>query len=114
MLQKSPVLTPSLENLSYILRHREWWPEGFRWNYKYCGHCAIGLCGKLWKIDPRQLSPGLLDSELTWEYSPDYRRIFIDSRGKGGILSWIIPPSMSDVTPEMVARQIDRYLARHG
>jgi hypothetical protein len=110
MLQKSPVLTPSLENLSYILRHREWWPEGFRWSYKYCGHCAIGLCHELWDIGLQSWFP-----DPNWEgLDPNYRRIFIDSRGKGGILSWIIPPSRSDVTLEMVARQIDRYLARHG
>ena len=56
MLQKSPVLDPSLKNLSYILRHREWWPDGFEWDYRYCASCAIGLCEKLWGIIDRYLA----------------------------------------------------------
>jgi hypothetical protein len=113
MLQKSPVLTPSLENLSYILRHREWWPEGFHWNFSNCPTCAIGMCRELWGHNPEIFFP---EPTMGDDYmlNESYRRIFCDSRGKGGLLSWIIRPDMGDVTPEQVANQIDRYLARHG
>lgn len=110
MLQKSPVLTPSLENLSYILRHREWWPEGFEWGFAECRTCAIGLCQELWGHNPNRFFPEV--DPFDHQLNPSYRHIFCDSRGKGGILSWIIKPEMSDVTPEQVADQIDRYLAK--
>src|ERR1700688_4675131 len=82
MLQKSPTLTPSLENLSYILRHREWWPDGFRWNFLYENCCAIELCKQLWNREPTALHEGMRDSELTYEDSPDYVSIFLSRRGK--------------------------------
>jgi hypothetical protein len=57
MLQKSPVLTPSLESLSYILRHREWWPDGFEWDFQACSGCAIGLCEELFGHNPQEFFP---------------------------------------------------------
>lgn len=39
---------PSLEGLSYALRHPEIWPKGFEWNYDHCCTCAMGLAGNLW------------------------------------------------------------------
>ena len=117
MLQKSPVLTPSLENLSYILRHREWWPDGFEWNYRCEGTCAIGLCRELWYTTPAGLHEGLRDSELTWEASPDYWRIFASRSGKIAWWKqwpWNYKSQMASITPEQVADQIDRYVSRHG
>jgi hypothetical protein len=118
MLQKSPVLTPSLENLSYILRHREWWPEGFQWDYRYTDCCAIGLSKELWGIDPTGLHHGLRDSDLTWEASPSYIRIFASRSGKIAWwrqFPWNYYRQMSSITPDQIADQIDQYLAScHG
>jgi hypothetical protein len=105
VLQKSPTLTPSLENLSYILRHREWWPDGFRWNFRYRNSCAIGLCQKIYGVHPTALHEGLRDSELTYEPSDVYGSIFCAPK------FWVL--GMGLVTPELVAKRIDRFLARH-
>jgi hypothetical protein len=112
MLQKSPVLTPSLENLSYILRHREWWPDGFHWNFRHPDTCGLGLCRQLWGIWPSDLSDGLKDQSE----DSAYLRIFINASGKGTWFRRFVWPLMhSQVTPEMVADQIDQYLAScHG
>lgn len=40
---------PSLDSLSYILRHPDTWPKNFVWNYAWCSNCAMGLAHKLWK-----------------------------------------------------------------
>ena len=40
---------PSPEGLSYLLRHKELWPEGFKWDYYYASRCAIGLHRSFWK-----------------------------------------------------------------
>ncbi len=34
---------PTLENLSYLLRHKGLWPDGFVWDFSAVGGCAIGL-----------------------------------------------------------------------
>lgn len=39
---------PSLSALSFILRHKELWPEGFNWNYQSCSNCAMGLAHAVW------------------------------------------------------------------
>lgn len=117
MLQKSPVLTPSLENLSYILRHREFWPDKFEWNYRYQSTCAIGLCELLWHCRPDLLHPGLMEGELTYEPSMDYHRIFASRHGKVSWLKcwpWNYHSQMCSITPEQVADCIDRFLLSHG
>jgi hypothetical protein len=49
-----PDLTvPSLENLAFMLRHRETWPADFEWNYVYLETCAIGLADRMWPMDWR-------------------------------------------------------------
>lgn len=104
MLQKSPILDPSLKNLSYILRHKEWWPEGFAWDFRYCSHCAMGMCEELWSKPTFLLS----DAEFCFE---EGNGIF--SRP---VSMWKMPfrrhwTRMEAVTPEMVADRIDAYLA---
>jgi len=107
MLQKSPILDPSLRNLSYILRHREWWPDGFTWNYRVIDCCGWGLCEKLWNgMEPSDLPMG--------PQMGSFDDIFVCP------VSWWRMPfrsyktRMSAVTPEMVADRIDDYCARVG
>jgi hypothetical protein len=116
MLQKSPVLTPSLENLSYILRHREWWPDGFEWNFRYLNSCGIGLSQYLWRRDPYDLHHGLVESTLTGTPNETYYRIFATRIGKIAwyrCFPWNYQKQMRSITPEQVADQIDRFLAKH-
>lgn len=94
MPQKSPTLTPSLESLSYILRHREFWPVGFQWSFLRYSQCAGGLAERLWDKTPKELGMGWLERCKTiWGFG--YRGTPIRF-----------------VTPEQVADRIDRYLAR--
>ena len=47
----APDLTkPSLAGLSYLLRHKKLWPEGFDWDYCNYETCAIGLCFRTWNM----------------------------------------------------------------
>lgn len=107
---------PSLEALSYILRHKGLWPPEFYWDYSQCDRCAMGLAASLWKLTTAN------GFELGYLTSPDFmsdnfqvpdgvtRSVFM-GRGqwvpqtKGGDCNW------QAVTPEMVADQIDQYLA---
>lgn len=58
---------PSLEALSYALRHPEVWPEKYSeagWHFPSCARCAMGLAHALWptKIsvpDPEDCAPAL-------------------------------------------------------
>ncbi len=82
----------SIKGLSYVLRHKELWPEDFDW-YFPCGcTCAIGLSHKIWKYFD---SPFLVDSPF-------------------GVSSWEnlgINPEY--VTPEMVADKVDEKLGKN-
>ena len=53
-----PLDIPSLEALSYALRHRELWPSGFVWEFNNCNRCAMGLAWRLWSfVGSPELSP---------------------------------------------------------
>ena len=41
---------PSLKALSHILRHKELWPEGFKWYFGSCRSCAMGMAKILWEF----------------------------------------------------------------
>lgn len=125
---------PSLENLSYVLRHPETWPEGFIWNYAHCSQCAMGLAYELWNI-AKPDNAGYVDvgcSTMARAFGISYSAtedIFFDanvSRGdtaeviiKTGPFGWgkplirekFIPFDRTDITPEMIADDIDAYLA---
>jgi hypothetical protein len=48
----APDLTkPTFEALSYILRHKELWPKGFKWDYSLPPTCAIGITNEIWGSD---------------------------------------------------------------
>ena len=119
---------PSLHGLSYALRHPDTWPNGFVWNYKRCQSCAIGLAHQLWNSIPSTGDPRTGATIMARSFAMPYgasENIFL---GKGpwcprktwtkieGFLWWKkrVQRSQDDfdaVTPEMVADQIDKYLA---
>lgn len=126
---------PSLHALSYALRHPDTWPKGFVWDYKYCDDCAMGLAHALWANKVEQASiqdgPTIMARAFAMPYA-DARSIFLGNHGKAawlptkekattvthGHLWWAreevkrtTKTDYSAVTPEMVADQIDAYLA---
>ena len=111
---------PSLENLSYCLRHPETWPEGFVWNYKDCETCAAGLAHELWKSIPKT-DRGNIVSVMANKFSIPYSiamSLFMNANHNRPT-KWFFglvqtPILQSSVTPEMIADDIDTYLAQQG
>lgn len=91
---------PSLEALSFMLRHREMWPAGFEWRWAKCETCAMGLACRLWtKIEsPNTENIGDVlnihqrDAKYLFTRIPDTHR------------------TSDAVSPDSVADQIDAYL----
>ena len=92
---------PSLEALSWLLRHKEMWPRGFEWIYRDCHSCAMGLAWTLWRESIDLPVPEVIAKVFFMEESAACR-IFINGAFKHQTL---------DVTPEMIADDIDEYLA---
>ena len=92
-----------LRELHDLLRDETKWPDGFKWDYSFKDHCALGLAVKT----------GLLDSPYTGPYAfdltkRDWERIFTrPARGDGWHTS---ERNWCDVTPVMVARRIKKHL----
>ncbi len=90
---------PSLENLAYVLRHRETWPRGFEWDYRFGPSCAIGLSAETWPGNglsyrlPRDIIVGVRPPDRWFEFFRPFR-------------------GMEAVTASMVADAIDHLLAR--
>jgi hypothetical protein len=94
---------PSMEALSHILRHEEMWPEGFKWDFGGCYSCAMGLAHAIWK---RIESPNHYKISIHMDMPENVARdIFVRA-------TWCAPEHRYfEITPEMVADQIDKYLA---
>lgn len=101
---------PSLGNLAYILRHRELWPKGFKWNYNHCEMCAMGLASRLWHA--HILTPMVSVTMRAFAISPkDAWAIFLAADGvNSNPMRYYGVSEMEHVTPEMVADKIDEYL----
>lgn len=91
--------TPSLATLAHVLRHKELWPAGFTWDFGCRQHCAMGLASQLWPRDVVTCDHEYL-AEVFKMPVRAAERIF-----HGGI-GWSL-----FVTPNVVARRIDKYLA---
>lgn len=92
---------------------------GFIWNYNNCDHCAIGLARKLWQQIP-DTDFDTSASIMAKTFAMPYGRVENIFMGTG---SWV-PTKIEGylwwekfvfdhkaVTPEMVADQIDKYIA---
>lgn len=115
---------PSLHGLSYALRHPDVWPEGFIWNYGNCDNCAMGLAHALWRSSIPEMHRDSGCSIMARTFAMPYGKadsIFLGDldwiptkKITEGHLWWREHRTLSDfrrVTPEMVADQIDIYLA---
>lgn len=95
---------PTLKDLSYLLRHREEWPEGFYWDYTNMGTCAAGLAEQKFNLH-------LPDDEYWTTLAEvfgitDTIAIFVGAARKSTLPRHNLR-SMRDVTPERVADVID-------
>lgn len=96
---------PSLEALAHVLRHREMWPAKFKWRYNNCDSCAMGLAKQLWQMYSHfNYTPGIVAQTAITFGMPmdDAMAIFVNYEPQD---------RRKAVTPEMVADQIDQYLA---
>lgn len=117
---------PDLQNLAYCLRHPETWPKGFVWDFKNCTTCAMGLARALWSEvqftgrgdDNTREAVSVMAREFAMSFT-DANRIFA-GKAYGGLTPPIIEGHLwwrrsiidyDAVTPEMVADEIDRYVA---
>lgn len=108
---------PSLHALSYALRHPDTWPEGFYWDFSDCGQCAMGLAHELWNVNTAgkyEVAVSRMARAFAMPYG-EARHIFgtrdwAEQRKMFGLIKQRAP--WGSITPEMVADQIDAYLAR--
>lgn len=112
---------PSLGNLSYALRHPETWPKNFIWDYSQCDQCAMGLAHHLWGSIPKGdniLRIGASRMARAFAIPYDVASRFFFGKWPGvatrtaGYLWWkktLVNHAV--ITPDMVADQIDKYLA---
>jgi hypothetical protein len=102
---------PSLEALSYALRHPETWPKGFRWDYGSCSSCAMGLTKKLWENPAREERCDLPDLR-----AEKYGKLFgMPQAASDKIFLYLTEGhgcGTGYITPHHVADAIDAYLAR--
>lgn len=96
---------PSLRGLSFLLRHKELWPAGFVWDYGYCDSCAMGLARDLWGVDIPGKGFFTQIADAFGIGMENFYRIFVEARFRRGL------PELRDVTPAMVADDIDALLA---
>lgn len=92
---------PSLEALSWLLRHKEMWPRGFEWKYANCHKCAMGLAATLWRKSVDLPTTEVME-KVFFMKEDAAEKIFLDG---------MFNHNTVDVTPEMIADDIDEYLA---
>jgi hypothetical protein len=92
-------LTPNLQNLATVLRHREMWPTGFKWDYSSCLTCAMGLAWRLSMISDCCTLSAAEEFGIPFDVAT---RIFL--------LLTIECGGGKNVTPEHVADAIDAYV----
>lgn len=123
-LDLSDLGKPSLHALSYALRHPDTWPEGFVWNYGSCERCAMGLARALWRQIPKannDSGASIMARQFAMPYGAassifmgtDLKWLPTDNFTEGHLWwkRYMRRANYGRVTPEMVAAQIDRYLA---
>lgn len=108
--RKEITVAPSLETMSFVLRHPEVWPAGFGpWDYRYAKTCAMELACRLW--------PSASTSNRAFGISESaYLDIFVRACVRPvrflGLTLWHRRLQVHQVTPVMVADTIDACLAR--
>jgi hypothetical protein len=99
------ITKPSIEALSYVLKNKNLWPRTFNWFYSDHYNCAIGLAAQLWPKSFRDrgfASSAEAASVLGMRIETSYD-IFLEMHKHLGI-------EERDVTPEMVALELDKLV----
>lgn len=87
---------PSPQALSFILRHREFWPKNFRWDFRSSCTCAVGLAHAAWPVTKTEYITRALGAD---------QRV-----GVAFVYGHYRPVPDWGVTPEMVADRIDQLV----
>ncbi len=90
---------PSLQALSHILRHKELWPEDFKWDFDDCFHCAMGMAHRLWS------------ESITGPYSRSMEPLGVNRNEAYSL--FVFPENKipsGDIKPEYIASLIDKHL----
>lgn len=100
-----PTDKPTLESLSYLLRHEEMWPAGFKWNFGHCDTCAMGMIVRLVGGRPEEADRHEIEQTVdkTLGISRTERSYLFDRRA--------IEDLGGNATPTQIADRIDAYLA---
>lgn len=93
---------PSLIYLADYLRHPEWWPKDFAWDFNHCTTCALQLAYLLWPEEMVCPDPWFAAEAFSIKMRTSYS---IFCRPLFGVQSL-----RSYVRPINVARRIERYL----
>lgn len=97
---------PTLESLSYALRHQEMWPPGFVWNYRHCRTCALGLAAALWSLPmppSRYLWCDIMEDLVSMPSAKTAAIFLAHGMNESTVITRL---------PTDVADDIDRYLGR--
>ena len=89
--------------LSFILRNRALWPNGFEWDYTRCETCAMGLAVRLGMATRHNTLAMTVPFNMSVE---EAEKIFIEARHHFSVAR------MSDITPEHIADLLDAYADR--
>lgn len=118
-----PGTQPSLEGLSWLLRHPRAWPENFWWDYSSTETCAVGLADQTWGLGFQsnpQAEQLARTFDVSWEVARDifyrvHHQYEVGRRGwRALFFGRATPARLEHVTPGMVADRIDELLARRA
>jgi len=98
---KALLAYPSVPGLVYALRHREVWPENFKWNFLRNRSCAMGLACKLWREIPGPF-PEDVGHFLNLKPEYSYKVFYGSDNFYGNSCNSVY------ITPEIVANALER------
>jgi hypothetical protein len=96
----------SLATLAWRLRNPETWPEGFKWDYRDCTTCAVGLAAAIHYGTVNRWED-VYDRLFDMVPDDQFRSIFC-------FLHHSLHLRRHAITPEHVADAIDEYLAKQS
>jgi hypothetical protein len=102
---ESPPQKYTLGDLRDLLRDSAKWPEGFEWDYGYRYTCAMGLASRVFDLHLKGASDWCIYFEIDYD---DLYKLFIDCSWWQSLRARFILKNY--VTPEMVAKRIDKFL----
>lgn len=93
----------NLQYLAWLLRHKEYWPTGFVWDYSKIGSCAIGLYHETTGVYPTHHMFGMTQ--------PEWNGIYCGVKSRSWLRRFF--GQMSHVRASDVAYAIEKHLSNH-